>query len=139
MATTFVVEQVKQHKIAAYPAPGSSAFTGGLYNCCAAGCCACISKTCYMSMCPCLFYGGLFSKAGEAWLLGCCSMGTGLGMVRTAVRRHYGIAPDGCPDVGCGSDCMTVACCGTCAAMQMDIHLDRMAAEGAAMSTGVPK
>lgn len=92
-----------------------------------------------MSFCPCLFYGALFEKAGDKWCYGCCFMGTGLAMVRTSVRRHYGIAESGCPDIGCGSDCLTVACCGTCAACQLDLHLDAMRQEGAEMRNGVPK
>ena len=60
-------------------------------------------------------------------------------MLRTTVRRHYGIAPEGCPDIGCGSDCMTTTCCTLCAALQLDITLDEMAKEGVAMSNGIPK
>jgi Cys-rich protein (TIGR01571 family) len=86
-----------------------------------------------------LYYGALFSKAGEPWLYGCCFLGSGLGMLRTSVRRHYGIAPEGCPDVGCGSDCLTTSCCGTCAACQLDLTLDEMIKEGNSMANGVPK
>jgi hypothetical protein len=94
----------------------------------------------YMTYCPCLFYGGLASKAGDTFLAGCCAPFMGLGMLRTSVRRHFGIAPEGCPDLGCGSDCMTTCCCTCCAALQLDITLDDMAARGASMAnSGLPK
>ena len=85
-------------------------------------------------------YGGLASKAGDSFLAGCCAPFMGLGMLRTSVRRHFGIAPEGCPDLGCGSDCMTACCCTCCAALQLDLTLDDMAARGASMAnSGLPK
>ena len=126
-------------KTALYPPPGTAEFKGDLLNCCANGPVACIQKACYMGFCPCLFYGALFAKAGESWCHGCCCAGGGLAMLRTSVRRHYGIKSSGCMDCGCGQDFSTVAFCGACAACQMDLHLDDMAAKGAAMSNGIPK
>jgi hypothetical protein len=54
------------------------------------------------------------------------------------VRQHYGIAQDCTTDFGCGADCAAAWCCSVCAALQMDIHLDKMAEEGAPMN-GSPK
>jgi len=138
MSTVMALSAPKR-PLAAYPMPGAATFKGSLLNCCASGVCTCLGKTCYMSVCPCLFYGALFSKAGEPWLYGCCFFGAGLGMLRTTVRRHYGIATDGCPDIGCGSDCLTASCCGTCAACQLDLTLDEMIKEGHGMANGIPK
>lgn len=140
-ATIFVAEAFQQKRpIAVYPPAGTTTFAVGLMSCCDGGPHVFAVRCGFLALCPCLFLGGLFSKAGESFLHGCCTMGAGLALLRTTVRRHYGIAQDGCPDLGCGSDFTTVCCCCPCAAIQLDRHLDQMAREGtSAMTNGVSK
>lgn len=124
--------------VAAFPAPGTREFKAGLFNCCANGCCSCCMSTCYYTYCMPCFMGDIFAKAGEPYLVGCCMIGS-LMHLRSNVRRYYGIAETGCPNIGCGSDCLTATLCGTCVACQLKQHLDAMEAEGTPMKNGVPK
>ena len=82
------------------------------------------------------FVGGLYSKIGMPCCLG--ALCGSLIETRIMVRQHYGIAQDCTTDFGCGADCAAAWCCSVCAALQMDIHLDKMAEEGAPMN-GSPK
>ena len=122
--------------VATYPPMGSGKFTTSLFGCCSIGCCSCLCKFAYLTLCKPCFFGGIYAKIGMPCLLGACC--GSLVETRTMVRQHYGIAQDCDVDFGCGGDCAAAVFCTNCVALQLDHHLHKMAEEGAPMN-GSPK
>jgi len=123
--------------VAKYPMPGTRSFKpycfGALLtrpeDCFASLTGDFVGRVLVMVFCPFCFFGSLWAKAGSTFWNGCCSFGIGIMPLRIAVRRHYGIRTE--PTLLCfGGEWLATTFCFPCSSLQLDMHLDAMAAEG---------